>query len=835
MSASSLPLAFQAWFTGRNWTLRDHQLDLLAADQAGEHSLLIAPTGAGKTLAGFLPSLIDLAEQGPQPGGLHTLYVSPLKALAVDVERNLMTPIGEMGLPIRVETRTGDTPATKRQRQRHDPPDLLLTTPEQVALFVGMPDAPNLFQGLKRIIIDEAHALSPTKRGDLLALGMAALQRFAPSARRTGLSATVADEIALAHWIAPQAGCEARFARIVRGPAGIAPDISMLLSEERIPWAGHTGRHAMQEVYQAIEQTKMALVFVNTRFQAELAFQELWKINEANLPIALHHGSLDVSQRRKVEEAMAQGRLRAIVCTSTLDLGIDWGNVDLVIQMGAPKGSSRLIQRIGRSNHRLDEVSRAVLVPTNRFEMLECQAARDAVLARHLDGPVPRHGAIDILAQHIMGCGVGAPFHPDDLFREVTSAGPYHRLPREQFDQVLGFVTDGGYALKSYDRFARLIRDGEGRLLCRNRDAARAWRMNVGSIVAEPVLKVRQVSVNRSRRPGTPSGGSTFVGGRVVGEIEEYFVDGLSPRDTFLFAGEVWRFEGVSGTDCLVSKAHDQSPKIPSWAGGKFPLSTYLAARVRAMIAKKSYWPNLHPQLQEWLQMQSYVSAIPQEDEILVETFPRSNRFHLACYPFEGRLAHQTLGMLLTRRLERLGLDPLGFVANDYAISVWALKDMARVDLDQLLDQDMLGDDLEEWLEESVLMKRTFRTCAVIAGLIEQNQIGKTKTGRQVTFSSDLIFDVLRRHQPDHILLEAARFEAGEGLLDIRRLSECLARIAGQVRHQKLSRISPFAVPLMLEIGKVPVNGQALESILEEVAGDSLLREAMGPDGSGLF
>ncbi len=835
MSASSLPLAFQTWFARRNWTPRAHQLELLTADQAGEHSLLIAPTGAGKTLAGFLPSLIDLAEGSDQSRGLHTLYISPLKALAVDVERNLMAPISEMGLPVRVETRTGDTPATKRQRQRYDPPDLLLTTPEQVALFVGMPDAPNIFQGLKRIIIDEAHALAPTKRGDLLALGMAALQRFAPSARRTGLSATVADEAALAQWIAPQAGSEARHARIVRGPKGTTPDITMLLSAERVPWAGHTGRHAMQEVYQAIEQTQMALVFVNTRFQAELAFQELWKINEANLPIALHHGSLDVSQRRRVEEAMAQGRLRAIVCTSTLDLGIDWGNVDLVIQMGAPKGSSRLIQRIGRSNHRLDEVSKAVLVPTNRFEMLECQAARDAVLAQHLDGPVPRRGAIDILAQHIMGCAVGAPFHADDLFREVTSAGPYHLLPREQFDRVLGFVTDGGYALKSYDRFARLIRDSEGRLLCRNRDAARAWRMNVGSIVAEPVLKVRQVSANRSRRHGTPSGGNTLIGGRVVGEIEEYFVDGLSPRDTFLFAGEVWRFEGVSGTDCLVSKAHDQSPKVPSWAGGKFPLSTYLATRVRTMIANKSYWPNLHPQLQEWLHMQSYFSVIPQEGEILVETFPRGNRFHLACYPFEGRLAHQTLGMLLTRRLERLGLDPLGFVANDYAISVWGQKDMARVDMDQLFDQDMLGDDLEEWLEESVLMKRTFRTCAVIAGLIEQNQVGKTKTGRQVTFSSDLIFDVLRRHQPDHVLLEAARAEAGEGLLDIRRLSECLARIVGQVRHQKLDRISPFAVPLMLEIGKVPVNGQALENILEEAAGDSLLREAMGPEGLSLL
>ena len=828
MSLPDLPPQFQAWFAGRNWAPRDHQLKLLQVDQAGEHSLLIAPTGAGKTLAGFLPSLIELAQRPSNEGGLHTLYISPLKALAVDVARNLMTPISDMALAIRVETRTGDTPVAKRQRQKWDPPDILLTTPEQLALFVGMPEAPTLFSGLKRIIIDEVHALAPSKRGDLLALGLSALTRFAPLARRTGLSATVADEAALAQWLAPQTKAQANFAQIVKGPKGTTPDISMLLSGEHIPWAGHTGRHAMAEVYQAIEQAGMALIFVNTRFQAELAFQELWKLNDANLPIALHHGSLDVGQRRKVETAMAQGRLRAIVCTSTLDLGIDWGDVDLVIQMGAPKGSSRLIQRIGRSNHRLDEASKALLVPTNRFEMLECLAAQEAVTANHLDGPVPRQGAIDILAQHIMGCAVGAPFKPEALFEEITRAAPYQDLSYHAFERVLGFVKDGGYALQSYDRFARLIPDGHGGLTCRNRDIARAWRMNIGSIVAEPILKVRQVANNRSRRPGTPSGSTAHIGGRVVGEIEEYFVDGLAPGDTFLFAGEVWRFEGVSGVECLVTKAHDQAPKIPSWAGGKFPLSTYLAQRVRAIIADPKQWPALHPQLREWLSFQSYSSVIPQEGEILVETFPRGNRFHLACYPFEGRLAHQTLGMLLTRRLERLGCEPLGFVANDYAVSIWGHKSMADVAMDELFDQDMLGDDLEEWLQESVLMKRTFRTCAVIAGLIDQNQLGKTKTGRQVTFSADLIYDVLRQHQPDHVLLEAARQEAGEGLLDIRRLSECLARTQGQIVHKRLTRISPFAVPLMLEIGKVPVNGQALESILEEAAGDSLLREATG-------
>jgi ATP-dependent helicase Lhr and Lhr-like helicase len=826
MNLPRLPDQFETWFAAKGWAPRDHQRAMLAAAQAGEHALLVAPTGAGKTLAGFLPSLVDIVAKPPAPGTIHTLYISPLKALAVDVARNLLTPITDMGLNIRVETRTGDTPVAKRQRQRIDPPQILLTTPEQIALFAGMAEARTMFAGLKRIVIDEAHAIAPTKRGDLLMLGLTMLERFAPSARRTGLSATVADEMALARWLAPQGADEEFAARIVKGPKGTTPRVDMLLSEERIPWAGHTGRHAMGEVYEAIKGTGMALVFVNTRFQAELAFQELWKINDDGLPIALHHGSLEVGQRRKVEAAMAEGRLRAIVCTSTLDLGIDWGDVDLVIQMGAPKGASRLIQRIGRSNHRLDEASQALLVPTNRFEMLECRAAQEAVGEGLLDGEQPRTGALDILAQHIMGRAVGEAFFEDDLYDEVRRAAPYHGLTRDTFDRVLGFVRDGGYALKSYDRFARLIRDSEGRLLCRNNECARRWRMNVGSIVADPVVKVRQVSAGQSKRAGMPRDSSAMIGGRIIGEIEEYFVSGLNLRDTFLFAGEVWRFEGLNGADCFVTKASGATPKVPSWAGGKFPLSTFLAARVRAMIADPTRWPELHPQLQEWLELQRAFSAIPAATDLLIETFHRGNRYHLACYPFEGRLAHQTLGMLLTRRLERSGYEPLGFVANDYAVSIWGQKDMAGLDMDALFDQDMMGDDLEEWLNESPLMKRTFRTCAVIAGLIEQRIPGKERTGRQMTFSSDLIYDVLRQHQPDHILLAAARNDAGEGLLDIRRLSDSLARVAGHLNHQTLTRISPFAVPLMLEIGKVPVNGQALDTILEEVAGDNLLREA---------
>src|SRR5579872_4110048 len=423
LGTTTLPPRFSAWFEGRGWQVRSHQLAMVEKARAGRHALLIAPTGGGKTLAGFLPSLIELAERAPgnAPRGVHTLYLSPLKALAVDVERNLMAPIAEMGLRVTAESRTGDTGISRRQRQRVKPPDMLLTTPEQLALFCAWDGARRYFEDLECVIIDEAHAVWPSKRGDLLSLGLARLQQFAPNLRRVGLSATVDDPDVIRRWLTPTTQDDVD---LVRGAPGAAPVVDVLLSQGQVPWAGHTARHAMPEVYEAIRRARTALVFVNTRFQAEFAFQELWRLNDDNLPIALHHGSLAAEQRRRVEAAMARGELRAVVCTSTLDLGIDWGEVDLVIQLAAPKGSARLVQRIGRANHRLDEPSHALLVPASRFEMLECQAAREAVAEGALDGDPDRAGALDVLAQHVMGVACGEPFDLVALYEEVRSAAP---------------------------------------------------------------------------------------------------------------------------------------------------------------------------------------------------------------------------------------------------------------------------------------------------------------------------------------------------------------------------------------------------------------------------
>ena len=824
-AAPPLPPAFDAWFTARGWRPRRHQLEMVAKGRQERNTLLIAPTGGGKTLAGFLPSLIELSERPPRntPAsnkGVHTLYISPLKALAVDVQRNLIAPISEMGLDVSVESRTGDTSAAKRQRQRLHPPDILLTTPEQLALFCAWEGSRAYFEDLRCVILDEIHALYANKRGDLLNLGLARLSQFAPSMRRVGLSATVNDPQMLRRWLSPQP----RLADLVLGDPGAPPKLEVLLSENHVPWSGWTARHAIPEVYAAIKTAKTALVFVNTRFQAELAFQTLWELNEDDLPIALHHGSLAAEQRRRVEAAMARGELRAVVCTSTLDLGIDWGAVDLVIQLAAPKGSSRLVQRIGRANHRLDEPSRAILVPAHRFETLECQAAVEAVAANDLDGEPHRIGAQDILAQHVMGCACGEPFLADDLYAEVTSCGPYAELTREEFDRVLEFVSNGGYALQTYDRFRRIVQCQDGQWRVRNQDTAQRHRMNVGAIVEIPVLNVRVVSSRASRRSA-----KAMVGGRKIGEMEEGFLEQLSPGDTFLFGGQVWRFETITGMDCLVTPAPGAEAMNPSWAGAKFALSTYLARRVRRMIADKPGWPRLPDEVREWLEIQDLRSRIPTEDQMLVETFQRGKRHFLVAYPFDGRISHGTLCHLLARRLERAGRQPLGFVANDYALAVWSLKPMGDLDMAALFQEDMLGDDLDAWLDESFMMKRTFRQCAALAGLIQRRFPGQEKSGRQVTFSSDLIYDVLRRHQPDHLLLRCARADAASSTLDVGRLGRLLQRVKGRIVQAELARVSPFAVPVLLEIGREAVFGSGAEALLQENA-DELIAEALELD-----
>ncbi len=800
----TLPERFTTWFAGRGWSPRPHQLQMLAAAAQNESVLLIAPTGGGKTLAGFLPSLVALAAPRANPT-LHTLYISPLKALAADIARNLTVPVAEMALPITIDTRTGDTSSERRRRQREAPPDILLTTPESLAVLLSQEAAPGLFAGLHTVIIDEIHAMAGTKRGDQLALGLARLTTLAPAARRVGLSATVAHPAALLAY----AGAGGP-ARLITVPQGAPPSLRMMLPEARLAWSGRMGLASAQIILQRIAAAGLTIVFVNTRAQSELLFAELWRLNEATLPIALHHGSLDLAQRLRVEAAMAAGELRAVVATSSLDLGIDWGGVDQVIQVGAPKGTSRLLQRVGRSNHRMDEASQAILVPANRFEVLECQAAIEGVAAQELDGDPPRPGGLDVLAQHLLLTAASGPFHPDDMFAEIRRAAPYAALTREDYEDVLTFVENGGYALATYDRYRKLFRDSEDRVHVRDARTARQARMNVGTITEAPLLKVRL---------GGPRG-------HVLGEVEEYFANTLRPGNTFRFAGRLLSFTRLHEMTIECVDGGTGTPMVPTYVGARLPLTTNLAARVRAMLHTPEAWAAYPEPVREWLALQADRSELPAPDTLLVEVFPRQGRWYLVAYTFEGQQAHQTLGMLLTKRMERAGTAPLGFLGTDYVIATWSANE--PTDIADLFAEDMLGDDLEAWMAESSMLRRTFRNVATIAGLIDRNQPGATRTRRQVTINTDLIYDVLRRHQPGHILLRATRADAAQGLTDISRLALLLARARDGLRVRRLKRVSPLAVPVLLDIGQESIRTAVNEDTLLEEA-EALIAEATGP------
>jgi ATP-dependent Lhr-like helicase len=801
---AGLPNIIDSWFAGRGWTPRRHQRDMLAAAQAGDHALLVAATGAGKTLAGFLPTLADLIENPVE--GLHTLYVSPLKALAVDVRRNLLTPIEEMGLPIRVETRTGDTPSDRKARQRARPPQILLTTPESLSLLLSYPDSFLLFANLRTVIVDEVHAFATQKRGDLLNLSMARLQVINPGLRRVALSATVSDIDAYRAWLAPDGDIDT--VTPVLGEPGADPNIAILIPEGRVPWSGHSGKYAAKQVMEEITRRRTTLVFCNTRGLAELIFQELWDVNDDNLPIAIHHGSLSIEARRKVESAMAAGKLRALVATASLDLGVDWGDVDCVIQMGAPKGSSRLLQRIGRANHRLDMASEAILIPGNRFEYLEARAALDAVEAGERDADDFRAGSLDVLAQHVMALACAAPFREEEMLAEIRSATPYSALTDESFANVLGFIEGGGYALRAYDRFKRLTRERDGLWRVSHPRFIQQYRLNAGIIVDQPALAVR------------------FANGRKLGTVEEGFAASLRPGDSFFFSGVALEVVRMDTADLIV-RATQKQARIPSWGGTRMAMSTRLADRVRHFLAEPGEWRRFPPDVREWLEMQKLRSALPQPGQLLVETFPHEGRHYMVCYSFEGWNAHQSLGMLLTRRMESQGLMPMGFVSNDYALAVHGLKPIT--DPQSLFSADILDQEFVEWVEQSSLLKRAFRDVAVIAGLIERQHPGKRKTGRQVTFSTDLIYDVLRKYEPGHMLLKAAWADARARMTDVGRLGDLIDRAAGTMLHVPLDRVSPLAVPVLILIGREQVAQSAAEDALLMEA-EALVAEAMRAD-----
>ena len=798
--SSLLPESLAHWFRDKGWAPYDHQVRLI--ELASEPSaLLVAPTGGGKTLAGFLPSLIALEDGRFE--GLHTLYVSPLKALASDVQRNLQRPVEELGLPVRIEVRTGETPPSRRTRQRTDPPHMLLTTPESLALMLSHHDAERVFGSLKRVIVDEIHALAESRRGDQLALCLSRLRTLAPSMKRVGLSATVRDPEALGQFLsAAPDPCT-----IIHCEGGEKPEISVLMTDEAPPWSGAGAVYSVPAVLEEIRKSRTTLVFINTRAQCEIYFHALWQANHENLPIALHHGALSREARTLVESAMVAGDLRAIVCTGTLDLGIDWGDVDLVIQVGAPKNVQRLIQRIGRSNHRHDKPSRAIIVPANRFEIFECQAALEAAAAHDLDGEARGAGAGDVLCQHILVRAAAGPFDADQLFAEIVTAGPFSDLERSEFDSCLEYCATGGYAFEAYDRWQRLKRRPDGLWELRDPRRARNIRMNVGTIIDADMMGVRL-----GRRGGKP-----------LGKVEEAFAATLTEGDTFLMGGQIVRFDRLREMTVEVSKSQARRPRIAVFSGTKFATSTLLCDRVIALL-QHDRPPGLPEHAINWLHRQRAVSRVPEPGRLLIESFPHRNLECTCIYGFAGKNAHQTLGLLLTRRMETQGLGPIGFVTSDHALLLWSLQPVT--DAHGLMSPHGIRHGFDDWLSDNAVMKRTFKAVATIAGLIERNIPGHArKSRRQTVFSTDILYDTLRKYETDHLLMRLTRQEAMRGIVDFSRIEEMFARIGDRIDHVEIPHVTPLAAPLLLEVGRIPISASAEDELLKESA-DELMREA---------
>ena len=783
----------QNWFLKRGWKPHDYQLELFKKISKLNSALIVAPTGGGKTLAGFLPSINNMIVN-PKPG-LHTLYISPLKALANDIERNLSKPIFEMGLNIKIETRTGDTKQKIKIGQKYNPPHFLMTTPESFMLMLSWENATSFFENLNFLIIDEIHSIVDNKRGDLLSLGISRLCQINKNIKKIGLSATVSDPKLILNWL--KSGDNSSLAYIIKKEKKLANEIKIISTKKQIPWSGHSGVYALSEILNIISKNKTTIVFVNTRAQSELLFQEIWKINENNLSIALHHGSLSSEQRTKVEKEMSNGNLRAVISTSSLDLGIDWNNVDHIINIGAPKGVNRLIQRIGRSGHSFNQVSKASLIPTNKFEVIECNAAINLIKSNKLDRMDLPLGALEVLAQFLVGLTLSEPLEPKSTFKMVVKAFPYRKLTEEEFNEALDFVSTGGYSLKSYGKFHQIIKGVDGMYRPSSNKLKTIWRMNVGTIVESVNIKVK------------------LKNGKYLGNIEEYFAQSLLKGDTFIFAGMLLEFNNIEKNTLIVKAKKFGEAKIPSFVGGRLPISTALADEVRKIFDDIPFWVKFDTEVRNWLEKQSNVSNIPKRDNLLIEIFKRGNRYYLVAYCFEGRKAHQTLGTLITKRMERFKLNPMGFVANDYAIAIWS-KECPK-EIYELFSLDILGDDLEEWLEETSILKRSFRIISTIAGLINQNLIGNDVSKKQMTVNSDLIYDVLKRHQPDHFLLKATRQDAAKGLTDIGRLGELLKNINKKIEVRYLNKASPLSIPILLEIGKESIHGEAEEELLEEL------------------
>jgi len=812
--------AAEGWFAARGWGVFDFQREVWEAYLAGESGLIHAPTGTGKTLAAWWGPLLQWLAQSSEtengrraaPQGLRVLWITPLRALAADSEQALLAPVQALGLPWTVERRTGDVSGYAKQRQLKRPPNALITTPESLSLLLSQPSAQAYFANLEAVIVDEWHELLASKRGVQTELGLARLRRWRPDLRTWGLSATLGNlPTAQAALLGVDGGGQVRAGRLVRGllPKEIVIDSLIPPQVERFPWAGHLGLKMLPQVLRAIEEGQTALVFTNTRSQTEIWFQAILAARpEWAGELALHHGSLGAETRDFVEDGLRRGLLRCVVCTSSLDLGVDFSPVDRVLQVGSPKGVARLLQRAGRSGHQPGVTSRVTCVPTHAFELIEAAAARRALAEGHIEGRPPLLKPLDVLVQHLVTVGLGGGFAAEELLAEVRTAYAYRDLTDNEWRWTLDFVANGGHALDAYPEYKRLA-CVDGRYVLEDRAIAQRHRLGVGTITSDAQIEVR------------------YLNGPSLGSVPESFVGFLKPGEKFVFAGRVVELVRVREMTAWVKRSSGLRGAIPRWMGTNLPISPELGEAVREELDAAANGVLQGPEMEAVapiLDLQRRVSAIPRRGELLIERIKTRDGHHLFFYPFGGRLVHQGLAALLAWRLGRM--QPLTFTltANDYGFELLSAE---RAPLDAALDAALgegaalftsanLLDDITASLNASELARRQFREVARVAGLITQGYPGQKVRARHLQASSDLFFEVFRQYDPGNLLLAQAEREVLERQLEQSRLALTLRAMArSTVRLVEPKRPTPFCFPLLVE--RMQASTLTTESLAERV------------------
>ncbi len=787
----------EQWFSARGWAPFDYQRRAWAAYAAGQSGLIHAPTGLGKTFAVWLGPVMqamrETGQRAPRPASgrcdhdpARVLWITPLRALANDTAQTLAEPITSLGLPWSLELRTGDTSSTVKQRQNRRPPTALVTTPESLSVMLSYRGAAERFATLRCVVVDEWHELMSTKRGVQTELSLARLRRCVPHLQTWGLSATLGN---LDEALDVLLGCGPQRASGVQVSANLNKTIDVQTvapeSIERFPWAGHLGTRLVTQVVAAMESARTSLLFTNTRSQAELWFHAILASRPGLVgAVAIHHGSLEPRIRREVENLLRAGRLRAVVATSSLDLGVDFSPVDQVMQLGSPKGIARLLQRAGRSGHQPGATSRIIGVPTHAFELIEFAAARRAVDARRVEPRQPLRRALDVLAQHVVTIAAGDGFREDDLLQEVRTTHAYAQLTDDQWRWVMDFVRRGGEALSAYPDYARIVQDDDGRWVVASQRLARRHRMAIGTITSDASVKL------------------AFGNGRAIGTVEESFISRLQPGDRFLFAGRSLELVRLRNMIAQVRRATGKRGAVPRWGGTRFPLSTLLADAVLQLLDEAGRGRFVGPEMQAvrpLLELQAEVSQLPAPGALLVETFASRDGRHYYIHAFQGRLVHEGLGAILAHRLTTDSPRTLTMNFNDYGIEL-LLADGHHVDVDQwrdLFDPETLNVDLLLCLNSTTMARRQFRDIARVAGLIFPGFPGQTQASRHLQASSDMFYDVFQEFDPDNMLLDQARREVLDQQLEVRRLQRAMAALQTMpIRLVQTEGLTPLSFPL---------------------------------------